>query len=33
MDYFYMYGSNFENRLENLGNVLQRCKEKNLALD
>ena len=28
-----MYGSNFESCLENLETILQRCKEKNLALN
>ena len=28
-----MYGSSFESCLENLKIVLQRCKEKNLALN
>ena len=30
---FSIYGSSFENCLENLETVLQRCKEKNLALN
>ena len=33
MDDFSVYGSSFESYLENLGAVLQRCKEKNLALN
>ena len=33
MDDFSVYGSNFENCLENLSMVLQRCKEKNMALN
>ena len=33
LDDFSVYGSNFENCLENLAIVLQRCKEKNLALN
>ena len=33
MDDFTVYGSSFEQCLHNLGTVLQRCKEKNLALD
>ena len=33
MDDFSVYGSSFENCLENLETVLQRCKEKNLALN
>ena len=33
MDDFSMYRSSFESCLENLGIVLQRCKEKNLALN
>ena len=33
MDDFSVYGSNFENCLENLEIVLQRCQEKNLALN
>ena len=33
MDDFSVYGSSFENFLENLAIVLQRCKEKNLALN
>ena len=33
MDDFSVYGSNFENCLENLETVLQRCQEKNLALN
>ena len=28
-----MYGSSFENCLENLESVIQRCKDKNLALN
>ena len=33
MDAFSVYGSSFERFLENLETVLQRCKEKNLALN
>ena len=33
MDDFSVYGSNFENFLENLETVLQRCQDKNLALN
>ena len=33
MDDFSVYGSNFENCLENLAIVLLICKEKNLALN
>ena len=33
MDYFLVYGSSFENCLENLETVLQRCQDKNLALN
>ena len=33
MDDFSVYGSSFENCLENLETVLQKCKEKNLALN
>ena len=33
MDDFSVYGSSFESFLENMGTVLQRCKEKNLALN
>ena len=33
MDEFSIYGSNFENFLENLEIVLQRCQDKNLALN
>ena len=33
MDDFFVYGSSFESCLENLGTILQRCKEKNLALN
>ena len=33
MDDFTVYGSNFEKCLHNLGIVLQRCKDKNLALN
>ena len=33
MDDFTMYGSSFEQCLHNLGTVLQRCKDKNLALN
>ena len=33
MDDFSVYGSSFENCLENLETVLQRCQDKNLALN
>ena len=33
MDDFSVYGSGFDNFLENLETVLQRCQEKNLALN
>ena len=33
MDDFSVYGSSFENGLENLSIVLLRCKDKNLALN
>ena len=33
MDDFIVYGSSFEKCLHNLGTVLQRCKDKNLALN
>ena len=33
MDDFTVYGSSFENCLHNLGTVLQRCQDKNLAMD
>ena len=33
MDDFSVYGSSFEKCLENLESVLQRCKDKNLALN
>ena len=33
MDDFSVYGSSFESYLEILENVLQRCKDKNLALN
>ena len=33
MDDFFVYGSSFESCLENLETVLQRCKDKNLALN
>ena len=33
MDDFLVYGSNFENCLENLETILQRCQDKNLALN
>ena len=33
MDHFLVYGSSFENCLENFETVLQRCKDKNLALN
>ena len=33
MDDFSIYGSNFENCLENLDTILQRCQDKNLALN
>ena len=32
-DDFLVYGSIFENCLENLETILQRCKDKNLALN
>ena len=32
MDDFSVYGSNFENCLETLETVLQKCQDKNLAL-
>ena len=32
MDDFSVYGSSFENCLENLETILQRCQDKNLAL-
>ena len=33
MDDFTVYGSNFEQCLHNLGTILQRCQDKNLALN
>ena len=33
MDDFFAHGSGFESCLENLETVLQRCKDKNLALN
>ena len=33
MDDFTVYGSSFENCLHNLGTVLHRCQDKNLALN
>ena len=33
MDDFTIYGSSFEHCLQNLGTVLQRCQDKNLALN
>ena len=33
MDDFSVYGSSFENCLENLEKVFQRCQDKNLALN
>ena len=33
MDDFLLYGSSFENCFENLETVLQRCQDKNLALN
>ena len=33
MDEFLVYGSNFEHCLKNLEIVLQRCQDKNLALN
>ena len=33
MDDFTVYGSNFEQCLHNLGTILLRCKDKNLALN
>ena len=33
MDDFIVYGSSFEHCLQNLGTVLQRCQDKNLALN
>ena len=33
MDDFLVYGSSFEKCLENLETVLQRCQDKNLALN
>ena len=33
MDDFSIYGSNFENCLENLETILQRCQDKNLVLN
>ena len=33
MDDFSVYGSSFENSLETLETVLQKCQDKNLALN
>ena len=33
MDDFSIYGSSFENYLEKLETILQRCQDKNLALN
>ena len=33
MDDFSVYGSSFEKCLENLETILQRCQDKNLALN
>ena len=33
IDDFSLYGSSFDNYLENLGTVLQRCQDKNLVLN
>ena len=33
MDDFSIYGSGLESCLDNLGTILQRCKEKNVALN
>ena len=33
MDDFTVYGSSFEHCLQNLGIVLHRCQDKNLALN
>ena len=33
MDDFLVYGSSFEGYLKNLETVLQRCQDKNLALN
>ena len=33
MDDFIVYGSSFKQCLHNLGTVLKRCKDKNLALN
>ena len=33
MDDFTVYGSSFEHCLQNLGTVLHRCQDKNLALN
>ena len=33
MDDFSVYGSSFENCLEKLATILQRCQDKNLALN
>ena len=33
MDEFLVYGSSFEDCLKNLETVLQRCQDKNLALN
>ena len=33
MEDFLVYGSSFENYLKNLETILQRCQDKNLALN
>ena len=33
MDDFTVYGSSFEHSLQNLGTILHRCQDKNLALN
>ena len=33
MDGFFVFGSSFRDCLKNLATMLQRCKEKNLALN
>ena len=33
MDDFIVYGSSFEHCMQNLGTVLHRCQDKNLALN
>ena len=33
MDYFSVYGSSFEDCLKNFKTVLQRCQDKNIALN